>query len=158
MIFLSVRVNDPTHCGHSVKNYPTPYFIIIVEDTCKQSSIFTSDSYISSRGPRKEKLEDRYFVYGIAMTPFALNIPAEKVDFTVNLAIIHDPDAVRVSANELANERSDDRPYFPIGYHEYFKAVCSRATGVQEIWDVPPFCLGRIQLQQRPTSRETLQI
>jgi len=91
--------------------------------------------------PRKEKLEDRYFVYGIAMTPFALNIPAEKVDFTVNLAIIRYPDAVQVSANELANERSDDSPYFPIGYHEYFKSVCSRATGVQEIWDVPPCAL-----------------
>lgn len=91
---------------------------------------------IFSDGRGKLALEDRYQVYGIALLPFSLNIPPDLVDFTVNPILVQDPDAVCASANELAQIRADDQPYFPAGYHEYFTKVCQRASGVDVIWDV----------------------
>jgi hypothetical protein len=92
---------------------------------------------IFSDGKGKVPLEDRYQVYGIALTPFALNIPVENVDFTVNPVLVLDPDAVFRSANEMAAIRDNEEQFFPTGYHEYFRQVCRRASGVQAIWNAP---------------------
>ena len=91
---------------------------------------------IFSEGQGLVKIEDRYKVYGIALAPFVLKIPSDQVDFTVNPTLIQQPDLLEESANEVSFQRQDDSKWFPDGYHEYFRAVCRRATGVDLIWEV----------------------
>ena len=82
------------------------------------------------------KIEDRYQVYGIALFPFVLGVPPDRVDFTVNPTLIQEPDLLEESANEAAFRRQNDSKWFPNGYHEYFKAVCLQASGVDRIWEI----------------------
>lgn len=91
---------------------------------------------IFSEGRGIVKVEDRYQVYGIALFPFVLGIPSDQVEFTVNPTLIEEPDLLEESANEVTFRRQDDSKWFPSGYHEYFKAVCLRAGGVDRIWEV----------------------
>ena len=91
---------------------------------------------IFSEGQGIVKIEERYQVYGIALFPFVLGVPPDRVDFTVNPTLIQEPDLLEESANEAAFHRQNDSKWFPSGYHDYFKAVCLRASGVDRIWEV----------------------
>lgn len=88
---------------------------------------------IFSEGQGIVKVENLYEVYGIALLPFALNVPPEQVDFTVNPVIIKDPEFLLSEANHIP--LVDKNNWFPEGYHKYFKALCRRATGVDNVWD-----------------------
>ena len=79
-------------------------------------------------------------MYAIALLPFCLNVSPNIVEFTVKPILVQRPDEICASANELASLQTDDRPYFPPGYQEYFTKVCQRASRADAIWDVAPDC------------------
>lgn len=96
--------------------------------------------------------DEPWEMYSIALFPFALGIPADRVYLTASPAVLpvttSDLDGMQSqieSRHKYSKRPADDSGYFPPGYHAYFEEVCkNRASGFDEMSTRVPPCAIRV--------------